>query len=924
MDAATLAIVGRDEELALVGAFLEAPDELPRGLLLEGEAGIGKSTVWRHGVKHARGKGFRILETRPSESETALSFAGLGDLLADAAHGILPELPPPQKRALEVALLLRDPGGAPPDQRGISTAFLGALRVLARRQPVLVSVDDLQWLDAPSLAVIEYAARRVRDEPVALLLTRRVVGDDAPLALERALGERLRHVPLGPLSLGSLHRLLHERLEVALPRPLLRRIHELSGGNPFFALEIARAQAGNPGSPLPETLGTLVRDRLAALPAATQRALAVAAALAQPTVELIEDVVGGAVEPLGVAERAHVIALGGGGIQFAHPLLASGAYLGIEAAERRAIHARLAKLVRDQEEGARHLALAATGPDARVAAALDAAAEHARARGAPAAAAELLERAAELTPSDDPARAQRRLADAAYHHFESGDGRRARALLETLLVQAAPGPERARVLTRLARVRAYDDDLRAPIDLDLQAIVEAGDDQSLRAQAHEGVAGALFKLRERLAEAVDHAEAAVALARKVGNDALVAEALGMQLLLEATLGRETAKITLERALAYQPDCEHMRLLAQPKFNCAVVWMWQEEVERSRTAFRELVERGREIGDEGSLPYVLVLLAQADCLAGEFDAARRYAEEGYELAEQAGQRSLEVYLLAVRALVDAHAGRADAARAAAEPALELATPMSARPAQMFATAALGLLELSLDRPAAAVERLRPLLGFAQEQEIEDPCLTRFVVDLVEALIEIAQIDEAASLLDWYEGNALRLGRRGAIAQSLRCRGLLAAASGDLHGSQAAFERALAEHELSPLPFDQARTLLAYGGAKRRAKQKAPARQMLERAVAEFQQLGASLYAERARGELSRISGRGPSGGVLTPTEQRIAELVAEGRSNKEVAAAMFVTAKTVETNLSRIYAKLGIHSRTELARRVAEGVPAAKL
>jgi DNA-binding CsgD family transcriptional regulator len=923
METAALAIVGRDEELALVAAFLEAPDELPGGLLLEGEAGIGKSTVWREGVELARANGFLILETRPSESETALSFAGLGDLLGEVANDVLADLPPPQKRALEVALLLREPGGAPPDPRGISTAFLSALRTLARHRPLLVAVDDLQWLDAPSLAVIEYAARRLRDERVALLLTRRLVGDDVPLTLERALGERLRRVALGPLSLGSLHRLLRDRLEVTLPRPLLRRIHELSDGNPFFALELARAQASEPGSQLPETLGTLVRDRLVALPAATQDALAVAAALAQPTVEVVAGVVKG-VDALAAAEQAHVIELQDGGIQFAHPLLASGAYLGVDAPKRRAIHARLAELVQNPEEAARHLALAATGADAHVATALAAAADHAHARGAPAAAALLLERAAELTPGDDPAGARRRLGDAGYYHFESGDGRRARALLETLLAQEAPGPARARVLTRLARVRAYDDDLRAPIDLGLQAIVEAGDDKVLRAESHEGVAGAFFKLRERLAEAVYHAETAVALAREVGNEALLAEALGTQLLSEAILGRQAATATLEEAIAHQAVCEHLRLLAQPKFQCGVVWMWQEEVERARNAFRELIERGREIGDEGSLPYVLVLLAQADCLAGEFELARRHAEEGYELAEQAGQRSLEAYLLGVLALVDAHTGRADVAREAGERALALADSMSARPAQMFAAAALGLLELSLEQPAATVSRLRPLVEFVQEEGITDPCWTRFAVDLVEALVEVAEVDEARSLLEWYEGNAVELGRSGAIAQSLRCRGLLAAALGDLGGSHTAFERALAEHERSGLPFDRARTLLAFGGAKRRAKQKAAAREMLELALAEFDRLGAELFAERTRAELTRISGRSPSGGALTPTEQRIAELVAEGRSNKEVAAAMFVTAKTVETNLSRIYAKLGIHSRTELARRIAEGIPAAKL
>ena len=563
--------------------------------------------------------------------------------------------------------------------------------------------------------MIEYAARRLRTN-VALLLTRRLVGDDEPLALERAVEERLRRLTLGPLSLGSLHRLLRERLGVTLSRPLLRRIHELSGGNPFFALELARAQASEPGSQLPETLGTLVRDRLVALPAATQYALAVAAALAQPTAELVDGVVEGGVDALGAAEHAHVIELQRGRIQFEHPLLASkvrtsgwtrpsgarstlGWRSSCTTPRRRRVTWRLRR--QDLRRARRATALAA-------------AADHAHARGAPAAAAELLERAAGLLPPTilrllavgrgTPVTTTSNRGTAAARRYSS----------RRFSPQAAPGPERAQVLNRLARVRAYDDDLRAPIDLGLQAIVEAGPDKVMRAEAHEGVAGGLFKLRERLAEAVHHAEAAVALARDVGNEALLAEALGTQLLSQAILGRQAATATLEEAIAHQSVCEHLRLLAQPKFQCGVVWMWQEEIERARTAFEELIERGREIGDEGSLPYVLVLLAQADCLAGEFELARRHAEEGYELAQQAGQRSLEAYLLGVRALVEAHTGRADLAREAGEHALALANSMNARPAQLVATAALGLLELSLQQPAATVERLRPLIEFVQKK------------------------------------------------------------------------------------------------------------------------------------------------------------------------------------------------------------------
>ena len=921
------AIIARDNELAIIDAFLAFPGGTPAGLLIAGEAGIGKTTLWRAGTRAARERSFSVLEASPAEAETKLSFSGLSDLLERSLSGVLPELPAPQRTALSAALLVGETEGHAPDERAIAQAFLNVVRALSRERAVLIAIDDVQWLDAPSARLVQFAARRLRGEPVGLLVSERIAGaGPAPLGLDRALGpERLTRLSVGPMTIGALHRLVHERLNIVFSRPALRRIHELSGGNPFFATELARAGERRPQETLPETLGTLVHDRLATLPAATQRALAAAAALAQPTIELVAAVVEDeAGEALAPAEQARVIELDGMGIRFAHPLLASGAYSGVHPSERSGIHARLAELVHDPEERAHHLARATTGPDGTIASAVETAAEHARARGAPAAAAELLERAAQLTPTDADAARRRRLGDSAYYHFESGDSPRARELLESLIDEAAPGPERARLLTRLARVRAYDDDLHAPIGLNLQALSEAGDDRLIRAVAHEGVAGGLFKLRERLVEAVDHARAGVADARSVGDDSLVGEALGTQLLAEATLGREEATRTLAQTWAYQPSSEGDRLLRQPKFQCAVVWMWQERIEATRTALTELIERGREIGDESSLPYILVILAQADCLAGEFESARSHADEGYELAEQADQLSLQAYLLAVRSLADAHAGDVQAAREKGERALALAERMSARPAQMFGLTALGLLELSVGQPAAAVDRLEPLLDFARKETISEPGLTRFALDLAEALLEVARFDEAAGVLDWYEHNCLRLDRRGAFASSLRAKGLLAAARGDLDEAIATLERAVAEHERSPLPFDAARTVLALGSAQRRAKRKAAARTTLNIALQEFERLGASVWAERARAELARISGRAPSDGDLSPTERRVADLVAEGRSNKEVAAALFVAPKTVDVTLSRIYRKLGIHSRTELARRLAQDEHAAKL
>ena len=257
------------------------------------------------------------------------------------------------------------------------------------------------------------------------------------------------------------------------------------------------------------------------------------------------------------------------------------------------------------------------------------------------------------------------------------------------------------------------------------------------------------------------------------------------------------------------------------------------------------------------------------------------------------------------------------------ARELGRATEFTPVTQFAGAALGLLELSLGHPAEAAEELAPIVELARAEGIDEPGLTRYVPDQIEALVELGRLEEARGLLDWYEGNAERLGRRAAKASAYRCRGLLAAAEGRLDDALGAFERAVAEHDAAPLPFDRSRTLLVQGAALRRAKRKADARDTLEQAVAAFDHLSATAFAKRARDELARTGGRRRSEGGLTATERQIAELVAEGRSNKEVAAALFVTVKTVEANLSRVYAKLGLRSRADLARHIAAGDPAAK-
>ena len=418
--------------------------------------------------------------------------------------------------------------------------------------------------------------------------------------------------------------------------------------------------------------------------------------------------------------------------------------------------------------------------------------------------------------------------------FQTGDSRRARELLDEVVAALEPGPDRAMALISLARVRSYDDDLRAAEQLFRQALDEAGDDKELLAAAGENVAAILFRLRERLEEAIEHATAAAQAATAAGSTGWLAEALGAQLLAEAALGRSAeATRTLEAALGLQEPCRGRRVMAQPLFQVGVVWLWWDELERAKEAFERLTERARDMGDEGSLPYVLVLAAQVECVRGDLALAARHADEGYEVTEQAGQATLGAYLLALRALAHAEAGEAEPARERAARALALADRTSGRPAEHFARAALGLLELSVGRPGEAAAALGPLVDFLRRERITEPGTARVVPDQAEALISLGELDAAAELLEWYRDNAERLGRRSALAAAARCRGLLLAERGDLASALDELGRSVELSQGVPIPLERGRALLAHGAVHRRARHKRAARESLQSARREFE-------------------------------------------------------------------------------------------
>jgi DNA-binding CsgD family transcriptional regulator len=912
------AIFGRDAELASLAEFVAGVSDGASALVLEGEAGMGKTTLWEAGVEDAAERGLLVLRARAAEGEVALSFCALGDLLDPVLDEALAPLPPAQRGALSRALLLGDDEGPVPDTHAVGVAALNALRGLAAERPVVVAVDDVQWLDTASAGALVYAARRLGDEVVGVLLARRTPLE-SPLAAElrRSLRPgRFSELAVGPLDPSALHRVVQGDLGVALPRPLLMEVHGASGGNPFYALEIVRTlrrrnvavEAGQP-LPVPESLHDLVHDRLLALPPESRDFLLAAAAHAHPTVTMTEQASGvDRRAGLGPALDAGIVELDGARVLFTHPLLAAGAYETADPLRRADVHTRLAELLEDPEARAWQLAAAVDEPDEAVADALEDAARHARSRGALRPAALLLDRARELTPAELGDVAVRRGVEAAYLHFESGDSPRAEAQLRERIAPLTAGMLRAKALVVLARIRLYEAPYEAK-ELFSQVVEEAEGDPATLAIAHEGVAACSIWMFETFDEALRHTDIALELASALGDDALTADVLMTRLTAETLLGQDAARAVADRALALQGAAAERRILDQPLVSLAEYWTWVDEQERARDALLELLQRADELGDENARPWLCALLGEVERCLGRLEAALTLAHDTRDAAEQSGQPLFGALGVALECLVLAELGRPEEAMEAARE-LRASRDNVARLARF---AALGHLHLSLGMPADVVAELEPGVAFARGEGIVEPAATRFVVDHVEALVELGRRDEAVELLDWYEGNARKLERASALASCLRCRGMLAAQSGALDEALATYEEALAWHAKVELPLDRARTLLALGAAQRRAKRRREARATLEEALAVFERAGAALWAERARAELKRISGRAPAPGALTPAEERVAALVAEGKTNREVAAALFLSDRTVEGHLSHVFGKLGIRHRAELAR-----------
>jgi DNA-binding CsgD family transcriptional regulator len=897
-------IVGREEDLASIHAFV-GEARAGGALVLEGEAGIGKSTLWLAAVKVARGLGLCVLASLPTEAERGLAHAGLGDLFDDVVDDVIRELSLPRRRALETALLRDEAADDPLDHRALGVAVRDVLHLLAERRPVVLAVDDVQWLDAASSGALAFALRRLAASPVLLLLARRVIDGGELSELERVLpAERVQRLPVGPLSVGALHRLLQDHFTRPFPRQTLLRIHERSGGNPFFALELARVMDVDvhPLEPLPvpESLDELVRARLSGLPAATREALALAAASGPPSESLLRRA-GVAADALQPAVEAHVIDRENGTIRFTHPLLSSCLYREL-GERRRSIHRRIAGIVDDPLLRARHLALSSEAPDADVAALLDDAANLAADRGAAAVAAELAEQATRLTPRDACADRVRRVLGAARAQHAAGEWTRARTILSDLLAEGDICTPRAEALALLSEFEGLD---RAVALLE-EALREAQSQPVLQARIHCRLAWAA-RFKKGFVAALEHANAALALADELDDDALRVDALVMVAFLGGAVGDPDASAHAARAHELARAAADDARLSEATSSLVDVYELSD-IDAAR-ALLEGEYRAWHERDELRTANIVYGLSWIELWAGRWRLAAEYAARAYEIRTQYGLEVPWDHLPI--AVIAAHRGQLDLARAHSERALRLGEEQIGLHTPVH-LGTMGVVALQSGDPRAAAE------WFAKaEQQItrlgwRAPGHRWWIADHAEALLALDRVDDAVRVLDAWEVDALRLERARVLAHVTRCRGLVAAACGDVAAAASLLESAAAQHETVGDSFGRARALLALGIVRRRQRQKRAARDGIGLALAEFESLGAASWIEKARAELGRIGGRTRTEG-LTPAERRVAALVAEGRTNREVAAALFLGERTVETHLSHVYAKLGVRSRAELAR-----------
>ncbi len=828
-------------------------------------------------------------------------------------------MPSPQAHALARALSL-EPGDGDLDAAALSAGVLNTVVSAAAAAPVLIAVDDAQWLDPETERLLAFVLRRLTSEHVGLLATVRIAVDERePRELLAALPDEhaVRHV-VGPLTVGALHEIIRTEIG-SISRPTLLRLHEASGGNPLYALELARELAAldhepNAGEPLrvPSTLERLMESRLGAVPEETRETLLAVALLAQPSVHVLAKALEDRVRvdhDLDVSEAAGLLVVERDGIRFAHPLFASVLVASATAQTRGHVHRRLADAAESREERVLHLALATNPPNATVAAELDGAAIAARARAAPAAAADLAEQALALTPdTDSRALFDRRLVAARFHQ-EAGSTAQAGVLAAAAVAGAETSSDRAASLLQLALVTSTVPERLALLR---EAAGETGVDRGLRGE----ILAMLGTELDAATEGAPFPSEAVALAEEVLSEAVALAEQDtnterrVRVLCLVAWGRtwDSGRVDtdlLERALELAQGSPAAFSFAACTYGVLLGMSYENE--RARELLLSVRALGPGVDDE-RLAEALGHLGKVEWAAGNWDLAAELTEEAVQLAGQLGVEYLELEFFGMQAVIAASRGDVDAARTFGQRSLRLQELTGQVGAHIHG---LALLELSLENYEAAYELVLPALERMAKRGARFPTMKTPIA--IEALAHLGRTAEAFDRLERFEKEARGADRAWALASVQHCRGILAAADDDLEEAEALLAAAAERSCELGLPFEHGRSLLALGTVRRRLQQKLAARETLEEARLVFDRLGARIWIARVEAELRRIGGRrNPAGSALSEMESQIAALVSSGHTNSEVAVALQISRKTVEWNLSKIYRKVGVRSRTELA------------
>jgi DNA-binding CsgD family transcriptional regulator len=715
-----------------------------------------------------------------------------------------------------------------------------------------------------------------------------------------------------PLGIGDLHDVLIFRLGRSVARPTLLRIHEIAGGNPFFALEFTRelgAEGRTSTWSLPRSINELVHSRISRVGA--EDILLAMASLPDPTVPVVaratDSTPDQVLQLLGEAEIHEVVAVEGNQLRFTHPILAHGVYSGAPPRRRREMHRRLAELVAEPELRARHLALSdATGKPQTIEA-LDTAAEMARGRGAPAAAAELLELAIGLGGDT----AERRILSAVCH-FNAGDAGRARAVLQQTVERPGPARLRAAALRLLGLWSLLDGSSREAAGLLERALGDVEDDLELRTLILVPLSFALINVGQgdRAAQSVDDA---VASADAHGQPNLLSQALSMEVQVRFLLGSGLDESRLQRALELEDSQAPVSALLSPRVHFAALLAGTGRLEQARLELQAIRRSYIDRGEESELMMFAFHSGLNEIWRGDFAEAALIADDAMERALQLGQHLPLSVALMLRAAVAAYTGLEDAARRDASQALAVGERCdSPGLVTVWPTTTLGFLDVSMGNYGAALSTLDPLLRtFEQGSVRTEIFVAPFLPDAIEAMIALGRLDDAEPLIQALERNGRRLDRPWMLATGARCRAMLQAGRGNLSAATTTAELAMTAHQRLPMPFERARTQLLLGQLQRRQRRRDAATATLHEVLQTFQRLGTTVWAERAAAELARDAVRRRRDRALTATELRVAELTASGMTNRDIAAALFISPKTVEVNLTRIYRKLNIKSRAEL-------------